>query len=153
MLQVEKKRSCGECGIIVTGKRFYVAENKCPACYARIDRIRDKSNGRKRTEKYRHSLLGGRRETDISLQLYTKLLSRPCHYCRGPLNRTGTGLDRVDSNIGYMVSNVVPCCAACNQIKGANLSCTEMVAVAQLLLTMRQDECNVRHAEIIKCFE
>lgn len=44
----------------------------------------------------------------------------PCFYCgylpavRQPLN----GLDRVDSLRGYSRSNTVPCCAACNHIRG-----------------------------------
>jgi hypothetical protein len=27
------------------------------------------------------------------------------------------GLDRIDSNLGYVRSNVVPCCAVCNYMK------------------------------------
>lgn len=49
----------------------------------------------------------------------------PCHYCgTQPMVKTTsenlsgvfswTGIDRVDSNIGYIINNVVPCCTTCN---------------------------------------
>ena len=50
-------------------------------------------------------------------EFYT-LSSMSCNYCgaEGP-----NGIDRVDSNIGYIRSNCVPCCKHCNYVKG-NLS-------------------------------
>jgi len=36
----------------------------------------------------------------------------PCHYCGSP-NDT-IGLDRVDGNLGYCLSNIVPACTRCN---------------------------------------
>lgn len=33
-----------------------------------------------------------------------------CIYCSGPLTKDGVGLDRIDSSLGYVVGNVVPCC-------------------------------------------
>ena len=49
-----------------------------------------------------------------------------CHYCGKPPNKPHrkcdtflyNGLDRVDNNIGYIESNVVPCCYICNKMKG-----------------------------------
>lgn len=44
----------------------------------------------------------------------------PCFYC-GHLPGEGeplNGLDRTESQHGYSLSNTVPCCAACNHIKG-----------------------------------
>ena len=37
----------------------------------------------------------------------------PCEYCGGE----ATGFDRVDSELGYVLDNVVPACAACNTMK------------------------------------
>lgn len=45
-----------------------------------------------------------------------------CHYCKGPLNETGHGLDRRDNTKGYEEHNVVPCCLSCNWVKG-HLEC------------------------------
>lgn len=49
-----------------------------------------------------------------------------CHYCGKPPSKPHrkcetflyNGLDRVDNNIGYTESNVVPCCYICNKMKG-----------------------------------
>lgn len=49
-----------------------------------------------------------------------------CHYCGKPPNKPHrkcdtflyNGLDRVDNSIGYIASNVVPCCYICNKMKG-----------------------------------
>jgi hypothetical protein len=57
----------------------------------------------------------------VDKELFVRLLLSPCHYCglnasEAPSNRNG--LDRVDSSIGYIAENVVPCCFRCNQMKG-----------------------------------
>lgn len=50
---------------------------------------------------------------DITTAEYAYWLSKPCHYCGGKTS----GVDRVDSHIGYALDNVVPCCYACNKAK------------------------------------
>lgn len=40
--------------------------------------------------------------------------SKPCHYCGDDSER---GYDRVDSSIGYLLTNLVPCCYPCNRMK------------------------------------
>lgn len=57
---------------------------------------------------------------------FSALISRPCYYC-GEIDKksnykTGekfnlNGLDRVDTSIGYIKGNVVPCCWKCNAAK------------------------------------
>jgi hypothetical protein len=54
----------------------------------------------------------------ITREQHSVLVSLPCHYCLGPLNPTGSGLDRLDSSKGYEEGNVVPCCKGCNTQKG-----------------------------------
>jgi len=53
-------------------------------------------------------------EIDLSEEDMLSILTSNCHYC-------GTseliGMDRVDSKIGYLKSNVVPCCSKCNVMK------------------------------------
>ena len=57
-----------------------------------------------------------------------ELIRRPCHYCgdkAGNLKKTKNmtegfrhnGIDRVDSSLGYVNGNVVPCCGLCNRAK------------------------------------
>jgi len=38
-----------------------------------------------------------------------------CVYCGNKIN--GVGIDRVDSSIGYVLDNCVPCCKTCNIMK------------------------------------
>jgi hypothetical protein len=60
-------------------------------------------------------------EFSVEKQDFIQMLSQPCRYCgaeasENPSNRNG--LDRVDNEIGYAVTNLVPCCFRCNQMKG-----------------------------------
>lgn len=79
---------------------------------------------------------------ELSLDDFTKLTSGNCHYCNGEpqqsymatsgprINKSGTiivghgfgpyvynGIDRLDSNIGYILDNCVSCCKRCNYMK------------------------------------
>lgn len=49
-----------------------------------------------------------------------KLIISSCYYCgftpEWPNNRVG--IDRKDNQIGYIISNCVPCCFTCNSAKG-----------------------------------
>lgn len=47
---------------------------------------------------------------ELDRELFRVILRRPCYYC----GRQGGGVDRVDSSVGYIFSNCVPCCKACN---------------------------------------
>ena len=40
-----------------------------------------------------------------------------CFYCNEIID--GLGIDRINSDIGYVVSNIVPCCSTCNFMKHA----------------------------------
>ena len=49
---------------------------------------------------------------------YESLLSLGCHYCgKDVLEENGYCLDRIDSNKGYYLHNVVGCCKICNRAK------------------------------------
>lgn len=56
------------------------------------------------------------REIVFELTLNTfkdNFYKKPCHYCLDEC----TGIDRLDSNKGYIDGNMVPCCAQCNIMK------------------------------------
>jgi len=53
------------------------------------------------------------------------LLSKKCHYCNGV---DKVGIDRLDSDVGYLESNSVACCAMCNYMKNIY---TEQQFIAQ----------------------
>lgn len=65
---------------------------------------------------------------ELSLNEFVEVCSKDCEYCgsapskligncykSGPF--TYNGIDRVDSHLGYIVKNCVPCCTTCNRMK------------------------------------
>lgn len=85
-----------------------------------------------RRQKYRHSLSArykkyktGADERDLtfslSLEEFDEITKQPCFYCGDlPEDQFGnkfTGIDRIDSNEGYDIDNVIPCCFVCNRMK------------------------------------
>ena len=69
----------------------------------------------------------------LSEEEYTTLIAQMCHYCNGKIGEKGIGLDRLDNSQGYILTNIVPCCGRCNQIKGPKLNQEQMVKVAVVL--------------------
>ena len=69
----------------------------------------------------------------LSVTEVAGMILQPCHYCGATgsmswsLNRkqggqdriSYNGIDRVDNSLGYSISNCVPCCKMCNNIKKA----------------------------------
>jgi hypothetical protein len=64
----------------------------------------------------------------LTRDAFRALTILPCTYCgkppsqcrnntRGTRGYTYTGIDRIDSMLGYTVENTVPCCKACNRAK------------------------------------
>lgn len=49
---------------------------------------------------------------------FVELTKKRCFYCGGRSSDRGyVGLDRVNSLLGYVLENVVPCCRRCNTMK------------------------------------
>ncbi len=55
-------------------------------------------------------------EFDLEIEQFMSFWQKPCRYCNDPIETIG--LDRVDSSKGYVLDNVLPCCKACNFMKG-----------------------------------
>lgn len=83
---------------------------------------------------YKYSCKKYKRLFNINIDVFEKLTSSNCHYCNSPpkqimrvTSRTKgefrlgdylyNGLDRIDSNKGYTLKNVLPCCKLCNFAK------------------------------------
>jgi len=71
---------------------------------------------------------------------YIKLISQVCYYCDGELNKTGSGLDRVNNSKGYELNNVVPCCKRCNMIKSDYLTYNQMLELKPFLIKFRKKQ-------------
>lgn len=50
---------------------------------------------------------------ELTFKEFTELVSQNCYYC----GEKGFGIDRIDNNIGYKLSNCYPCCSICNYMK------------------------------------
>lgn len=52
---------------------------------------------------------------------FSLITSQPCHYCGEYsgiyFDEKYSGVDRIDSSLGYNIDNVVPCCDMCNRMK------------------------------------
>lgn len=90
---------------------------------------------------YRSYLQGAlRREMDFMLtpaQAYD-VLTKPCEYCGSmgincTLDFAYSGIDRIHSNAGYTIDNVVSCCRNCNRMKG-KLTSKELIAHAKRIV-------------------
>ncbi len=77
-------------------------------------------------------------EFDITKEKHADLLQLPCEYCGQELNPTGSGLDRKDSSVGYILANVVPCCRNCNRVKNSILTYEEMKAAMNAVMFLRR---------------
>ena len=53
----------------------------------------------------------------ISQEEFNKIVKEPCHYCNVMQERGFNGIDRLDSNAGYVLDNCVSCCKTCNYMK------------------------------------
>ena len=50
---------------------------------------------------------------DLTKEQFLNLIDKPCVYC----GENARGVDRVDNNDGYILSNSVSCCGRCNKMK------------------------------------
>jgi hypothetical protein len=70
---------------------------------------------RERFQHYRSNAGRVGHKFDLSFHEFCKLWRKPCAYCGDPIETIG--IDRVDSEKGYEVGNVLPCCKVCNRMK------------------------------------
>lgn len=54
-------------------------------------------------------------EFNLTFEQFMFFWQKPCSYCGDRIE--AVGLDRVDSNKGYILDNIVPCCGICNRMK------------------------------------
>jgi hypothetical protein len=76
-------------------------------------------------QRYKRHKCGTPWPWSLTLEEFKDIVGKPCHYCGGaPSMKTKvgglvrSGIDRIDSLVGYEAGNCVPCCATCNLMKG-----------------------------------
>ena len=83
---------------------------------------------------------------DLSREEFRLLTSNNCFYCNAPPSNkmqratrngsfTYSGIDRIDSNEGYKLDNVVSCCAVCNGMK-MSMTQNEFISHIKRMLSM-----------------
>ncbi|MEO5367579.1 MAG: hypothetical protein H7831_14735 [Magnetococcus sp. WYHC-3] len=81
-------------------------------------------------------------EFTLTQDEYISEISKPCYYCNGMFRKTETriGLDRIDSEKGYIKENVISCCVVCNRVKSDFFTKEETKAMINIVLEMKKNE-------------
>ncbi len=114
----EETKMCGDCNKIVESNEF--VKNKCLKCYDIYKK--NEENRKPQDPLIRHLSDYKSRAKDKNLEWQLtddearNYFNSKCNYCNTLNNYNG--IDLVDSTIGYIKNNVVPCCSICNIMKG-----------------------------------
>lgn len=134
--QVKIKYSCDNCGNVneVDASTLFWRENSqykktgetlCSKCAnGRMSGINSGQykHGNNRFCEYRSNAKRRGKSFELSVEEFESITSQPCHYCGGTSSdydksSRGNGIDRMDSRVGYIFENCVPCCSRCNFVK------------------------------------
>jgi len=126
---------CLGCGIkMETNTEGFRKETvkRCKECYEKLKQTeenrkreeRDYNKERKlNLERHYNEYMNGAGKRNIlfnlNIEQFEKLVNSHCSYCDIYDEEKVIGIDRVDSFKAYTINNVVPCCFACNMMKGS----------------------------------
>ena len=109
---------CQKCNKIV--KEDNIVNNKCLECYDACRKAEQNRNPQdpliKHLSDYKSRCKKNNIEWELTDEEAKDYFNSKCVYCNTLTNYNG--IDRVDSNIGYIKENSVACCSACNFMKG-----------------------------------
>jgi hypothetical protein len=92
---------------------LYSSCKECKSLYGlRIQKVFSPS---RLFKQYRANAKHSDRLFNLTINDFAQLEKLECYYCGE--NTKILGYDRVDNNIGYLKSNIVPCCDICNYMK------------------------------------
>jgi len=101
-------------------------------------------------QKYKHYIKSATRRNivfDLSKEQFNEIITKWCYYCDENENN---GVDRLDSLVGYTITNIVSCCKMCNYLKGALDVVTFLRRVEHILSHQKKIEImDIRHDD---CF-
>lgn len=67
---------------------------------------------------YRYVARKKDREFELTETMYANMTKQPCIYCHRDITETNTsGIDRIDNGLGYIETNIQPCCGECNRMR------------------------------------
>jgi hypothetical protein len=67
----------------------------------------------------KHTAASKKLTFEYTKDVFIEIVEKPCHFCGGIDDRGFNGIDRLDCHEGYTLTNGVPCCAMCNQLKAS----------------------------------
>lgn len=119
-----------DCGNTVDVNGSNVRKGRTTHCGCEIGLPGDEASFRIIYRDYQRSAVKKNREFALTYDQVRDLTSKPCYYCgslpssKQPSNTGKTkaiyvynGIDRIDNDRGYLIDNVVSCCATCNFMK------------------------------------
>lgn len=90
--------------------------NDCHKWHYKITHpLRQKPEYRFKT--YQSSAKRSGKSFELTFDQFKSFWQKECYYCGGEM--LTIGLDRIDNEVGYLLSNVVSCCMMCNWMKRA----------------------------------
>ena len=103
-------------------------------------------------KQYQYSAEKRRLIFKLSFKEFKSLLRGKCYYCDKKPNPF-SGIDRVDSSVGYVKKNSVSCCVKCNRMK---LTMSKREFAAQILRLQKWAKCEIEKSKPIiynKCIK
>lgn len=141
-------KRCNKCEKELPTDSFPARRSVCQDCYKaqcaeyRANNVEDiRARDRRPKSRFSNQRCQARKRGlswDLTLEEFSDLIKKPCHYCEGELNETGSALDRVDMNDGYRVNNVVPCCDVCNTARSSIFTSEEMQKLGAVITDIRK---------------
>jgi hypothetical protein len=103
------------CGFLFGRRKSLESQGKYKEAKAvRLLTIQEIAYGKHKQEARRRPGIG----TKLTLQEFINFWQKDCTYCGDKIETIG--LDRINSDVGYIKGNVVPCCKHCNWMKNKN---------------------------------
>ena len=109
-----------DCGTSVIVKGIHLKSNHTTSCGCvnrENTRARNISKGRNFNKVlfyYKRNAKRRNIQFELTEQEFNDIRNKNCTYCG---NIGPNGIDRVDNNLGYLLTNCVPCCTVCNKAK------------------------------------
>ncbi len=66
---------------------------------------------------YINNSINRNKEIPLQFSEFCNIVVKPCYYCNYFKEDEVNGIDRINNDIGYELSNCVPCCELCNRMK------------------------------------
>lgn len=70
-------------------------------------------------DEYKRSAMNRGHNFELDLAQFDAIVKMPCHYCGDIQEKGFNGIDRMDQQQGYVLTNCASCCRLCNFTKGA----------------------------------